>query len=237
VGCAAALGLAVHARGKPVSTLITAAALALAISFASGTRGSVVAIWIAFGAGAAVLPALRTLRAWAMLLMATVSAAGISLLLPVPDTLYGIQRIVASAGQTTLNQMSSGRLDMWRSAWRAFLHRPLFGYGEGQMAWVAPNAQDVYFQPHNIVLQLLLQWGLLGTALFGALAIPVARSCWRVAGANPAAAAPAYLVAASLLVLSLYDGAFFHVYPVMMLAFAFAMMIAAGGRSVTRAQP
>jgi O-antigen ligase len=63
------------------------------------------------------------------------------------------------------------RLQLWREAWRLFLAAPLFGAGFGQFAWQhfleqaaggELTTSRVYNHAHNIVVQLLAEFGAVG---------------------------------------------------------------------------
>jgi O-antigen ligase len=226
VGAGASLGLAVvQPRRRDRFIYVAGAALLLALSFWSGTRGALLAVVVAFAVGAALLPVFRTVASWLMLAVAMAGGALISLLGPIPNSLYGIVRLKASSlGPAT--DVSSGRFDMWAGTWGAILHRPFMGYGAGQYYLVVHDKLGGFNHPHNIVLQVLFHWGFLGAACYFSLA---ALLVWRALTAlrNPDPAdAPALLVGMPLLTMSLYEGTLFHTYPSMMIAFALALIIA-----------
>ncbi len=71
------------------------------------------------------------------------------------------------------------RLQLWREAWRSFLTAPLLGSGLGQFAWQhfleqaaggELTASRVYNHAHNIVVQLLAEFGVAGALI---VAVPV----------------------------------------------------------------
>lgn len=70
-----------------------------------------------------------------------------------------------------LNEMSSGRLEIWESTWMMFLDKPLFGWGYNMFRWLYPHYQlantatPMHFA-HNDFLQLLMELGLVGLCLF-----------------------------------------------------------------------
>ena len=223
-GAAAALGLAITQRDRGAVLSFAAATLLLALSFWTGTRGSLLAVWAAFAVGLFLVPDLRSARSFAVLAGITAAGAVLSLVQPVPYGLYGLARLAASAGHTTVEEVSSGRSTMWALTWDTILERPLFGYGAGQFRWVADESLRMFNHPHNVVLQLLVQWGFVGTLCFGALALFVAGRCREALRNASAETVPAFLAAASLLILSLYDGAFYYSYPIMMIALSLAVL-------------
>ncbi len=229
VGVSAALGLAIlqtHWSGRAASA--GAATVLLAVSFWSGTRGSILAVWVAFGLGLIWFRALRSVRAIGTLMLTTAAAALLSLLHSVPNGHYGIGRIAMRSDHPGVEDMSSGRLDMWIGTFDAILEQPLFGYGESQFRIVVPEAFGGFNHPHNALLQILFQWGLTGGACFVALAAWVVWKVCRATGGSPNHV-PAFLVAASLLTMALFEGTLYHAYPIMMIAVGVGVIVGSRG--------
>lgn len=231
-GAAAALGLAAAASNRRAYlSYVAAAGILLALSFWSGTRGGIVALLVAFGAGAVLLPALRRLSALVALASGILLGVLLSLIHVPPSGYYGLVRIARSGGDGTADAVASGRIELWAGTVRAILERPFFGYGENQFRAVVTEAGGAFNHPHNSVIQVLLQWGFIGGGCFIALAAVL---CWRAcleARKGGGEALPAFLVAASLLCLSLYEGSLYHPYPVMMIAVALSFLLAQGSES------
>ncbi len=229
VGAAMALGIAAtEARPRFYWLAVVAAALCCMEFFWSGSRAPLFALLAACLVSAALVPALRHVRSLAALLIAYAGGAALSLLHAPPVANFGLYRMLASGSEASVNDMSSGRVDLWGASLQAFLARPFFGYAEGQYVFVVAEAKSFLHHPHNILLQSLVQWGGIGTLLFGFLAI----SAWwnlfrgtRVAGAK---AVPAFLAVNTFAIYAMFDGVLFFVYPMMIVAFLFAAGLAAG---------
>ena len=237
VGAAAALALSAYAADRRTSLIAaTAAAVLLALSFWSGTRGSLVALWASFAVGGHFFRKLRTISAWVTVIGGSLAGAAVSLLGSTPSPSFGVARLAAS-GTTDIEAFGSGRLALWRGAWDAIVERPFFGYGEGQFRWTVPEALGAYNHPHNILLQLAFQWGFIGTFLFLGLAAFVGWRCLdRLRGGRNTDAA-ASLVLCSLVIMSMYDGTLFYSYPLMMVAMSLALILAgedSNGRRISR---
>ncbi len=85
------------------------------------------------------------------------------------------------------SDITSGRLHIWSVLIDAWKHRPLLGYGYGATASV-PGADGL--TAHNLVLQVLVELGLAGLAVFGALIVVLVRQAdWRALPALTAAVA------------------------------------------------
>jgi O-antigen ligase len=64
----------------------------------------------------------------------------------------GISRLIENTG-------SSGRIDIWLSALQQAISHPFFGLGGMHFSWFSETGFAVA-HPHNIVLQLLVEWGI-----------------------------------------------------------------------------
>ena len=232
VGALAAVGCAITAQPSVRPIFIATATLMMTLAFWTGSRGTPVCAVIAICVGFVAFPQMRTIPGVCSASLPIPLGALLSMPLPQPIAIFGVDRMMDSLKASTPEAMSAFRLSMWEGAWQAFLVRPWFGYGEGQFGNVVPQPQGIYLHPHNVALQSLFQWGLIGTVLLLGLAAVAARHVRSVVRRNSAAPIlPAFLVCAGLFVFSLYDGALFHVYPVMMFAFALAFMIGFGQRA------
>lgn len=77
----------------------------------------------------------------------------------------------SGTGQAAMNLMrggSSGRIDLWQQAWQLFLAHPWLGAGPGMFACVTTRMEAT---PHNIMMLLLSEWGLLFTLLVITIAV------------------------------------------------------------------
>ena len=225
-GAAAAIGLAAAATTRRTYWLaVAAASLLTALSFWSGTRGSLFAVLAAFAAGLVLLPALRTVRMAAAMVVSTAAGALLSLVHSAPHPYYGLLRISQSTAATGADEIATGRIGMWRAALEAVRERPLFGYGESQFGVAVPGWSQ-FNHPHNVFVQILVQWGIVGFLCYFALAAFVA---WRfvlaVRRGGPDLIAP-FLVAGALFAMSLYEGALYHPYPTLMIVFSVAFVLA-----------
>lgn len=225
VGAAAALGLAAASTDRRIFSLWTvAAALLLALSYWSGSRSALIAVPFA-----GMLCLIGYHQAWRRralfaLMLSLVGGLLIAMILPPVDhELMGWQRIFFSVSYgSDSDAVSSGRITMWRDTIAAIAERPLFGHGESQFRHIIPDTPLSH--PHNSVLQIILQWGLIGGGLFFALGVWILKSACSTAGQVPALG-PALWVAGALITFSLYEGALYHPYPISMLALALAFIL------------
>ena len=225
VGAAAALGLcAGAASSRAFLAALAAAAVMFGLSFWSGSRGPIAGVIAAFALGLLLVPALRTRRAVLALFVSVPAGAALSLLHSVPNPHYGIARLATAASQSSVEAASSGRIALWAGTWREILHRPLFGHGEGQLMLIVPEALRAFHHPHNAVLQAIFQWGFVGAACALALGLVAGRACYRNVRIAGAALACPFLVAATLLIMSLHDGTLFFGYPLMLVALSLGVM-------------
>jgi len=225
VGTGSAIGLAAIARNRSgYWAAVAAASLCLALSYWSGTRGSIVAVAAAFVAGFVLLPAMRSVSAIGALVCANVAGALISLVHQPPNAAYGIFRISQSAAGGSADELTSGRLTMWSDSARAVLERPFFGIGDGQYRSAVP-AWGGYTHPHNVFIQIAIIWGLVGLACFVALASILGWRFFIAARSGDNKMVPPFLVAGGLATMAMYEGTLHHPYPVMMMVIALAFVL------------
>ncbi|MCD6681120.1 MAG: O-antigen ligase family protein [Burkholderiaceae bacterium] len=139
-----------------------------------GARGAIGA-WLVFVAAAIVLGRSRkqlfVFCASALMLSAgSVYFLGAADLVRAPSLFYRFGEGIGRAAYV------ADRLEIWMQAFNAILRRPAFGYGpEGYIFSACCNSAVA--QPHNFVLQFLLEFGFVGCALFAKLCIVVWQEC------------------------------------------------------------
>jgi O-antigen ligase len=180
--------------------------------FWTGARGALVALVAAYIVGAVLFPRLRGLRVWSGTIVASILGAFLAHLYASPFVwMMGMGRMLSGS--------SSGRTDLWQSTIETIAMRPLLGYGEGQTSYVVPLGKEFgVFHPHNILLQTLLAWGIVGTVLLVIIAAPMAvrmvRATRRVGGEF----LPPFMAMLVLFLYSAIDGTLFHVLAVSLFA-------------------
>ena len=192
----------------------------------TGSRGAVAAIVGGMVVGLLVIPAIRRPVVWGGALLSLALGALIASQLPAHGPLMGFGRAVAQTVES--GNVSTGRTVLWMKVIGAIRERPIFGYGENQMATVAPFYG--LGQTHNVVLQVLLAWGVVGLACVTILAIWFLRRSSPVVRRDAAELAAPFMAMATLASLAAYDGSLFHVLPLSIFA-ACAGMIAARWRT------
>ncbi|MFW6016886.1 MAG: O-antigen ligase family protein [bacterium] len=78
--------------------------------------------------------------------------------------LYGYNRIFSSVGEYQGNDVASGRIDIWYSAYKLLIENPLnliVGFGLGAYYYYFP-----YANTENFYLEVIMQLGMLGLILF-----------------------------------------------------------------------
>lgn len=179
--------------------------------------GGRAAFGAAIGASAVVIalaPREARRRTASIALGAFILAMPLSLLF-VPNGGWGIQSILTRSAASDLPTYLSGRLELWTQTAEAILDHPLLGHGMGQFRSQLPSAQNFFNHPHNSVLQFLYQWGALGTAALAVAMWGLLRGHAERLRTFPAIALPATGTLAGMTLMSLLEGNFFHVYPLM----------------------
>lgn len=229
-GACAALGMALTADSRrSYWAAVAAASIMIGVVIWSGARGPLIAIVTVVLTGTALRPSLRSARMLFALLSSGVAGTMLSFVHQVPDPRYGLSRILGTAAATSADDMGSRRVTLWLGTLREISERPLFGYGAGQFRLVVPEAMGFVNSPHNLFLQIGLQWGLVGAACFFALFGLAWFRFMRMVRTGPDAYIPAFLVVNGLLIFSLYDVVAYYAYPMVMIAIGMALVLSTKG--------
>ena len=157
----------------------------------------------------------------------------------VPPDYYGPQSIFARIDAATIekNLTTHGRPVLWAHAAEFWPQRAWFGHGEGQFRYTLPEGISRFNHPHNLFLQLLFQWGIIGSALFAGF---IGRLLWvhrRSVLERRAMALPAIMVLSGLGAIAMLDGPFFYQIPVLVTIVALCALTAEPARATFRKTP
>lgn len=191
-------------------------ALGIAIALWTGTRASVVSIFVASVAGCALLPVRRQLAAFA--LASTAIGLAIALTLPSVHPGYGVARMVNDSTPTNEQSISSGRVEIWVEMIDKIEYRPIMGWGIDQFRYSFAKDETISRHPHNGIMQLLFSMGLWGTFAYVCLALSFVRNLSRRFSQSYQFASIAFIVGA--LFYGAYDSFFYFTYPIMIFAVA-----------------
>jgi len=171
-GAIAAAGLLAKAKlPRPWRLLVVAgAALAWTGVFWSGSRAPMIALavatalWLWRGAPAERRAILR----WTPVLAAFGLAAALLLGRPQPGMGWSaaVERTVKAAD---IREMSSERSLFWSETWRYAIRSPVIGHGADGYRFIEPTQNGS--QPHNVLLQWFVEYGVLGLVPLLALAL------------------------------------------------------------------
>jgi exopolysaccharide production protein ExoQ len=195
--------------------------LGICLSAWSGTRAvfaALVGVGLIFGITLRQLPDRRALAQ-----VAGLTAVGmlIAYCLPVPSQEFWL---FDSDDLQNADNLSGGRLVLWQATFFKWLQAPMFGWGSGSTFW------EVYVgwahtQPHNVILQCLISWGIVGAAgalwLLGRAIAAVHRQ-----GAADVALRPLMGMTYALLLMSLEEGMLHYPRFIMIIAMGLAVVLA-----------
>ncbi|PCJ77000.1 MAG: hypothetical protein COA53_01980 [Rhodobacteraceae bacterium] len=229
-GLAAALGLFYLSdnKSKLIRTSLIVGTISLwMLLFWSGGRGALLALLATCIVVAIITPKFVT-KMWKFLIATIAVGAGLSLLLPVPSGAYGLlRRFNATANTGTLNDISSDRITLWSDAYSIFLDRPIFGHGMLQYSHVTTLIRaDAPIQVHNIILESLVAFGLVGTVALAFLLGKIwVSAAIRLHRGDNLSTLPVFLIATSLLVHGLVSGTYYHIHSVLIIAISLGLLL------------
>jgi O-antigen ligase len=223
VGPAIGVAIALYISGKPsVTRVVYGAVLTVLTCFGcwTGSRGMFFSLFIAVALSLYVYPVLRKLRVWVALIIMMGGAAFASTAIPAPDENFGIfYRIAQASRYSTADNFSSGRIALWKKTITYIGKRPLLGYGAEQFRTsVSPEAGIL--QPHNLALQILFQWGIIGAIGFFSLVIPILAASFKNATRAGLISLPAFLVFFTLFTFSMIDNTGYYPLPITLMILA-----------------
>lgn len=204
-----------------------AISLAFGMMFWSGTRAAVVGSLLMLPIARCIggRPRRRGL-AWALMPRLAVAAILAILLQPYHDPAFSFLTDWLDPNlRTTPDTLTSGRLTLWRNALGVARHHLLLGTGAGSSWWLVALDGQRHVQPHNMIVQFLLNWGLVPT--IPALLL-IARALWVAhrAGWVDKNLLPFILVIDLLLFMALFDGMFHFSQFLMILSGCLAVCLA-----------
>lgn len=94
-----------------------------------------------------------------------VAGCVISLVLSEPGS--GIYRIIYAVSEaSSIDALSSSRVSVWQMVLMDILQHPLVGMGPEGYVYTRTAVDSAILHPHNILFQMLVEWGLPGTLVF-----------------------------------------------------------------------
>ncbi|MGS0689163.1 O-antigen ligase family protein [Shewanella sp. 30m-9] len=127
-----------------------------------------------------------------------------------------------------LNKLSSNRIAIWTQTIIAITETPWFGLGPEGYRFHPDHMFGL--QPHNVILQLLITYGIIGGALIAYLYYRILKTAmkqlWTNTTGSKLESTIALIVIVSLSIHGLVDGTFYHAQPLYYLILASAVLLA-----------
>lgn len=199
--------------------------LCAAMTIWSGTRNAVLGIVVVISL-MLVLYRLHPVNIKSVISLALSAVTALVLatsLIPFNDPTF---MLIASGDTATAESISGGRASYWSALWDAYQTVPIFGAGPFASFWILPAGQQIHVQPHNVVMQFLLTWGLPAT---GAALALLAYATWKahLAALEHRDALPFLAMLNCLLVMSFFDGMLHFAQPLMLVMISFGIVFGA----------
>jgi hypothetical protein len=189
----------------------------------SGTRAGLLAIALV---GAVMVLSLRRLPKFdAMLVIGSLTIVAVVFGMLTAPTDKGFWLYHPSVPGDESIAGGDGRMELWTATLNKWAQAPLFGWGSGSTFWEVHALNWSHTQPHNVVLQFLVSWGVVGAA--GALWLigRAIAAVHRPGTANPDLR-PIVGVLYALLLQSLLEGMLHYPRFIMVIMIGFAVILA-----------
>lgn len=141
--------------------LYPAIVLAAATTAWTGTRAALLGVIVALGVVAVIDRGGAAPGFWRKALAALVVGTAVGMVTPLENG-AGSMLFRANAMQSA-DSFASGRLELWTRSLAVATHYPWFGSGMGSSWWLVSLGGFHHVQPHNALVQFLLNWGLVPT--------------------------------------------------------------------------
>ncbi|MES9943027.1 MAG: O-antigen ligase family protein [Candidatus Thiodiazotropha sp. 6PLUC2] len=192
----------------------------------SGSKGIFFALVTSLPIALIIYPELRNLRRWLILFAALVIAIVLSTKIPTPSPQFGLTDRITQSLEGKGPELSNGRKMIWTETVRMIGMSPLIGYGAGMYRKkITSTTGYSYNHPHNLILQMLFQWGLIGAAGIFSLIVTAWLKAVKTAKSVGVKTAPALLVLNDLLAYSLFDGTGYYPWPITVMIIAVASIL------------
>lgn len=134
----------------------------------------------------------------------------------------------ADAIDMTGTQILGGRSEVWNYVALAIKENWLLGYGPALMSYIPEYRGPSYLQPHNIGLQMLLHWGILGTLLILSTASSFVPNLNTALRHHSNVAVFPFALISTMGAHALVDGGLFYPFSVVIAIIAFAFLVSIG---------
>lgn len=200
---------------------ILSAILGLIIIFWTGSRGPVLAVLFFAISFFVFMPEAR--KSIVTFSLSTVFVAFLTAsLLPLPaDPMFGALAALGltDIGSETIDEASSGRLEIWIATIKLIAEKPVLGWGLGQYLKFNPLGYGELAHPHNSLIQILFASGVLGFIFTFLVFIPIMYSRFDL---DKSLSKRFHIsMFTTLLIYSLYDGILYFSFPILMIIMSF----------------
>ena len=133
-----------------------------------------------------------------------------------------------TANSVDINKLLSNRPVIWEWSMNALKNNLMFGVGPEGFRFLMKSQEWKISQPHGTWLQIFLEWGIPGALAFFILQVKGLQKIWQNRSQllqNDYAAA-CFAMVFSFVLFSLVDGLYYHSIPMILLAYAYAVIFA-----------
>lgn len=205
-------GMIAFEPGRPYAIALFALNAGLCLWF--GSRGPFMGLGAGLLVAALLFEEFRRLTFLLRVGAGILAASAFCIAIPSPPDGFNALERAASNYSKGVEQFSSGRTELWKDSITLVMDRPLVGYGGQQFQAVSSAAENTFRHPHNFVLQVFFDWGLLGGAAFLGMLTLALGKIWRNRSQQGGVFRIAVLGTVTMFFFALIDGILFYPYTI-----------------------
>lgn len=177
----------------------------------TGSRAAFFGLTLALAVAIYVVRGTVSASRISMLSLTCFAAMLATVVLPVPDSSFGIMRMISASDVRQQSDVSSARTLVWEKTIDEIIRAPLMGHGSGRFL----GNMDAKYRfdldnPHNFILQFAYDWGIAGVAIALLLLMLGSAKLFMLPMISPLATFCAVSGLMLMLSIGMLEGMFYH---------------------------
>lgn len=192
---------------------IVALIIIIAFTAWTGSRATLLGLVFGVAAGLFIIRQATAIKNVVITGSAAIVGVAASLLIPAPNSYFGVIRMFMASSKQ--DDPSTGRWQLWANTCAQISESKWLGHGAGRFR----NDMDALYgtqlnHPHNLILQYIYDWGVLGGGAGLLLIAIIGLTIWRTRDADPGVRFTALAAFAAICTTAMIDSPLFNPLPI-----------------------